>query len=388
MTSSDRPTLTVRSTADLIAAVPYLLGFHPIDSIVVVAMRDRRVVFVARADLPGTGATPTGVLPGAPSGALSGALPGATPPGGGAVPEVADYLAGVVARQDVESVTIVGYGVAGRVTPVIDALGAAFDRAGRRVLDALRVTDGRYWSYLCDNPECCPPEGVPFDQGSSQIAAAATYAGQVALPDRATLARQIAAVEGPERESMRHATAHAMTRLSSVLDGVTLIEPAGDRLMREAGESAVRQAIDRHRDGGRLTDDEVAWLTLLLIHLPVRDHAWELTDREDCHLSLWTDVLRRAEPDLVPAPACLLAFGAWRAGQGALASLALERALRARPDYSMALLLEDVLRRGVPPSSLDDWPELVGPEPPRNRQGRPRRPSRPRRPGRQRNGAG
>lgn len=343
MTSTDRPVLTVRSTGDLIAAVPYLLGFHPTDSIVVVAMRGRRVVFTARADLPGASSPPGG----APSSAAT---------------DVAEYLVSVVERQGVQAVTIVGYGVPEMVTPVIDALRSAFAGAGREVLDALRVTDGRYWSYLCGNPECCPPEGVPFDQGTSRIAAAATYAGHVALPDRATLARQIAAVTGRERQSMRRATIRARRRLSELLSGVPPIEPAGDRIMRKAGEPAVWQAFDRYRHGGRLTDDEVGWLTVLLVHIPVRDHAWERIGREDFQLVMWTDVLRRAEPDLVPAPACLLAFAAWRVGQGALASLALERALRARPDYSMALLLDDVFRRGVSPLALDGWPDLAGPK--------------------------
>lgn len=337
MTSIDRPVLTVRSTADLITAVPYLLGFHPADSAVVVAMRDRRVVFAARADLPGER------------------------PGGTAV-EVADYLTAVVERQGVESVTILGYGVAGRVTPAVDALRAAFGRVGRPVADALRVTDGRYWSYLCENPECCPPEGVPLDRDASPIAAAATVAGQVALPDRAALAGRIAPVQGADQEAMRAATARARTRLADLLAGELPIEPGGDRIIRRAGEPAVRQAVERYRVGDRLSDDEVAWLSLLLTHVPVRDHAWERIGCEDFHLALWTDVVRRVEPELVPAPACLLAFAAWRGGQGALASLALERALGVRPDYSMALLLEDVLRQGVPPSTLDGWPELTGSE--------------------------
>jgi hypothetical protein len=48
--------LTVRSSADLVAAVPYLIGFHPGDgSLVVIACRDSRVVFAARGDLPAPG---------------------------------------------------------------------------------------------------------------------------------------------------------------------------------------------------------------------------------------------------------------------------------------------------------------------------------------------
>ena len=46
-----------------------------------------------------------------------------------------------------------------------------------------------------------------------------------------------------------------------------------------------------------------------------------------------------AAPEFVPAPASLLAFTAWQCGEGALANVAIERALGADPAYSMALLL-------------------------------------------------
>ena len=45
------PALTVRGAADLINAVPYLLGFHPVDSLVVVGMADGNVVVTIRVDL-------------------------------------------------------------------------------------------------------------------------------------------------------------------------------------------------------------------------------------------------------------------------------------------------------------------------------------------------
>src|SRR5690606_22288696 len=94
---------------------------------------------------------------------------------------------------------------------------------------------------------------------------------------------------------------------------------------------------------------------LLLTSLRVRDHAWEAIRTEQPHLRLWSDVTRRVEPSLAAAPASLLAFTAWRRGDGTLAQLALERALAADPGYSMALLLRDGISRGVPPSVLDGW---------------------------------
>ncbi|MEO3745983.1 DUF4192 domain-containing protein [Plantactinospora sp. B5E13] len=366
MTPTDQATLSVRSTADLLAAVPFLLGFHPADSVVVIALRANRIVFVARGDLPDFLTAPPPSAGGAGEAAARG--PGETAARGpgetaargpgetaGGPGEAAAQLAAVVARQGVETVTIVGYGPPARVTPVIDAVTGALGRFGLPVLDALRVTGDRYWSYVCADPGCCPPEGTRFDASASQFAAAATFAGQVALPDRETLVRQVSPVDGPAREAMRQATRRAESRLQKLLDRAAPADPRGRRALRRAGRSAVRIAMLRHRTGGRLTDDELAWLSLLLVHLPTRDEAWQRTGGEDWQLALWTDVLRRSEPDLVAAPATLLCFAAWRAGQGALASVAVERALEAQPDYSLALLLAETLRAGIPPSTLDGW---------------------------------
>jgi hypothetical protein len=70
----------------------------------------------------------------------------------------------------------------------------------------------------------------------------------------------------------------------------------------------------------------------------------------DAHLRLWTDLTRRAQPGYVAAPASLLAFVAWQSGDGALANVALDRALADDPAYSMALLLRQVITAGTPPS--------------------------------------
>src|SRR5687767_12432116 len=45
-------TMRLRSPGDVVAVLPYQLGYHPDDSLVVVALRDRAVVLVERVDLP------------------------------------------------------------------------------------------------------------------------------------------------------------------------------------------------------------------------------------------------------------------------------------------------------------------------------------------------
>jgi hypothetical protein len=84
----------------------------------------------------------------------------------------------------------------------------------------------------------------------------------------------------------------------------------------------------------------------------VRDDAWArmLPEYNAAHTRLWADLTRLAPPGYVAAPASLLAFVAWQAGDGALANVALDRALADNRRYSMARLLRRALDSGAPPS--------------------------------------
>ena len=124
------------------------------------------------------------------------------------------------------------------------------------------------------------------------------------------------------------------------------------RLIAAIGLPAVTEAISRYRGGGRLNLEEVAWLTVMLRDLRVRDDAWSRMrpEHREAHRRLWTDLTRLARPGYVKAPAALLAFVAWQSGNGALANVALDRALGDDPYYSMAVLLREVIDSGAPPS--------------------------------------
>ena len=126
----------------------------------------------------------------------------------------------------------------------------------------------------------------------------------------------------------------------------------------------MQNAIATYRDGGSLTEPgEFALLAVVLTSLRIRDDAWARMDPQHrtAHARLWADLTRRACPGYVAAPASLLAFTAWQAGEGALANLALDRALADDPAYSMAHLLADALAAGAPPSAarLPMTPEEV-----------------------------
>jgi hypothetical protein len=332
----ERARLVVRagSPAVLLRLVPHLLGFVPETSLVVIGVgppRDR-IRVTLRYDLP-------------------------DPPAADLVAEIAAHALGVLSAQRLTAAVAIGYGPEALVTPVATELREAARQAAVDVREFLRVTGGRYWSLMCGNEKCCPPEGVPFDTAPADPAEAAALAsvGNRVLAGRAAVAARVAPLGGVARESMRQATRRAEQHIAHLLAKVRKSARLGAarHMIAAEGLAAVGALIARYRDGGRFTsDDEIARITVALRDLRVRDDAWARMDpgHSDAHQRLWTDVVRRAQPGYVAAPAALLAFVAWQSGDGALANVALDRALADDPRYSMASLLRQVISAGAPPS--------------------------------------
>ena len=169
------------------------------------------------------------------------------------------------------------------------------------------------------------------------------------------MAARVAPLGGIAAESMRQATRRAEQHVTRLLAKVRKSSRLGAarHLIAAEGLAAVGAMIARYRGGGRYTsDDEIARITVALRDLRVRDDAWARMDpaHAAAHQRLWTDAVRRAQPGYVAAPAALLAFVAWQSGEGALANVALDRALADDPRYSMATLLRQVITAGAPPS--------------------------------------
>jgi hypothetical protein len=320
------------STGELLAIVPHLLGFVPQASLVVMGTeppRDR-VKVTLRYDLP-------------------------DPPGAGVSADIAAHAAGIIGSQRLTAMMAVGYGPETLVDPVAYALRDAARQAGIDLRDVLRVEDGRYWSYACGDEACCPAAGTPFDPAAGPAATAMAAAGKPVLTDRAAVAARVAPLGGSTAESMRQATRRAERHVSQLLAKVRKSSRLGAarRLIIAEGLNAVCSMIATYRGGGKYTTDyQIAWITVALRDLRVRDDAWARMDPRylDAHRRLWIDVTRRAQPGYVAAPAALLAFVAWQCGDGALANIALDRALADDPRYSMAQLLRQVISAGAPPS--------------------------------------
>ena len=308
-----QPDLVVRagSPGALLKLIPHLLGFVPEASLVVIGVAPPRdcIRVTLRYDLP-------------------------DPPAAGLVAEIAAHALGVLSAQRLTAAVVVGYGPETLVAPVATELREAAWQATIDLHEFLRVQDGRYWSYVCGNEKCCPAEGVPFDTAAADPAEAEALAsvGDTVLASRAALTARVAPLGGIAAESMRQATRRAERHIAQLLAKVRKSARLGAarHMIVAEGLAAVGAMIARYRDGGRFaTDDEIARISVALRDLRVRDDAWARMDpaHAAAHQRLWINVVRRAQPRYVAAPAALLAFVAWQSGEGALANVALDRAL-------------------------------------------------------------
>ncbi|MDF5758435.1 DUF4192 domain-containing protein [Spongiactinospora sp. TRM90649] len=320
------PTITITSPADAVAIVPYLLGYHPSLSMVVIM-------------IDGDTATAKGVL--------RFDLPQAAADADDHTTEAV----GLLLRYGIGQVLLLGYGPGNRATPVVDAMRPALADAGIAVCEALRVADGRYWSYLCTNPSCCPAEGVAFDVSGSVPAATAVLAGMRALPDRASLVATLDPPSGFDRARGDRVMRQLCSQVRE-LDGE-------DRDWFSDGVEQVTASLDRMQAGEDLDVSTLAWLGVHLTSVAVRDIVLtRIADEDaDTHVRLWTEVTRKAPAAFAAPPATLVAFAALSRGDGALARVALERALSADPGYTMALLITQAIDVGMTPAQMfaTDW---------------------------------
>ncbi|MGI8457871.1 MAG: DUF4192 domain-containing protein [Propionibacteriaceae bacterium] len=334
--------LRAGSCADLLAVVPYLLGFHPQESLVLLALRRQRVELVARVDLPGTGGDPTGENP---------------------VADTASHLDDVRILRQVadaarsvapEGVVLIGYStVVGRAESALDA--AVEEVADLPLIEVLRADGHRWWSRRCDEA-CCPAEGTPYVVETSRLAAEAVVAGLSALPDRGELA---ALVAGPPPTEVAGLASDAE---SIRIELARLSRPARQQEMHRLVLGAVAAiGVPGSPTWPAVPDRDLSLrLAALATDVHVRDVAWSLVDQPSfaTHVALWQAVVAHAPDRLALAPLCLVGIAAWVGGHGALMVCALTRALEIDADYGMAQLLSDLNTAAVRPSL---WEEVVGP---------------------------
>jgi hypothetical protein len=310
-----RSRLKIRRPDDLLAVIPYMIGFHPDEDLVAVFIKSGRVKLTTRTDIP---------------------------PDSGS-DELAECIDALAKRERAEALALVAYSAA--ALPAHRLLTRLMDRLKDLDLtDVLYVGHGRWWSLTCGE-ECCPLAGSPYDLMSHPVSAAAVFAGLGVRANRRELEESISGPAETDLERLE-ARAEALFAEHDQFDNPI----AAAALLVSTVDSAMA-------DPSTLDETSCLLLGLLVTDSYVRDLAWARinpTDAEEL-VRLWGSVVSQVPPALAAAPLCLLGIAGWVAGHGALLNCCCERVSQIDPHYSMGRLLADISARAIPPSI---WHEI------------------------------
>ena len=313
----------------LIAALPAVLGFVPEKSLVLVSLEDGRMGAVLRVDL---------------SADLAGNI---------------GHLAEVAAASGAQSAVVVIVDADGALCPMCnddhrrlcDALTEALrthdvDVHAAHVVD--RVETGGTWHCADD----CGVRGAVEDPSASPLAAAAVLEGRRLYARRSELQAVVSIADEQRSERL----AIPIEDYAERREADWRADPDG---CGRRDVEMVINAAQRVCDGAELSDEEIAVLACGLADVAVRDTLYALAvgARAGQAESLWS-MLSRTLPDPWRVEALvLLAFSAYARGDGPLAGLSLEAALRSDPDHRMAGMLDTALQSGMRPEQIR---ELAG----------------------------
>jgi hypothetical protein len=297
---------------DLIAAAPSLLGFHPHDSVVLIAAGQPS--FQARVDLPPFD-------------------PSAPDESDADVSEVVSLLLGPVERHAIRAVVLLYFCADHtRAVRVHEPLLAALTSCGAQVPEALHVTATRYASLVAPGPL----RWHAYDVSGHPLMAEAVFEGRQIHPDRSALAAEVS----------RDGAATRSVGLASVR---TALAPALAEAVWATG------TVQGLLTSGETPDDATAARLIAGLAIPeVRDAHW--VDRTGAtaaaHARAWAGLLRRCPDRSLAAVASLTAMLRFRSGDGARAWCALDRA----PDaagHSLGSLVTELLTHGISPAEVD-----------------------------------
>ncbi|MFC9387468.1 DUF4192 domain-containing protein [Streptomyces venezuelae] len=374
--------ITLRGPAELADALPFVLGFHPTDSVVLIALHGEHGRFGGRVRLgiprsPREWASTADHLAEClvEGGSRSGARPD-----GIVVFLCQDPGAGETSRRVME-----------RLRPFAQLLRIACGALDIPVYEALCISDGLYFSYCCPDARCCPPDGTPLAlSGTSVMAATAAYAGVQVRGSLRDMESRFRPPGGPGEEAQRAALDSAAAAIvPQILEDT---EDEGREKVREATLRLARDILRRFANPGGaepiptggadttgamggtrapggpaaradaaddalVATEEAATLILGLQDRVTRDRAaewmegWEGT----AALRLWRVLSRRCVApyqEHAAAPLTLAGWTAWSGGDEPTARVALGLALEADPEYVFARLLHQACNEGLDPESL------------------------------------
>ena len=307
------------SPHDLLAAVPFMVGYHPKDSLVVMALRDAKVSMAMRVDFPDSES----------------------------IASVSATVAGHLARELADEAIIVGYlPIDVTESDPLEIVRSIIALQGISVKECIVVRGGRFRSNLCADLECCPPEGNLIPEILDSRVTAEQVAAGNPLPylDLDEMKRSISALPIDKE-------------LVQLIQGIEEIDYAGDDVTahQRDGANAINEMAIAFSKDQKIEDKSVVALVLVrLLDLQVRDYAMGMTTEEtsDQLWDMWRYLLRLAPQGYVAPVAVIFATMSYERGDGALAQRALDRAMEDAPGYQMAKLLRRTFAAGWPPSAF------------------------------------
>ena len=295
---SGTPTrISVTAVEELLGTVPFLLGFYPRDSFVVIFIGSAgRIRGAARVD---SDTAPSDL-----------------------VGELRPVLGG-----EITHVAVLGYGGPDNR----DALNAVHIGLSRYVsVIAVLWVDNTEFRCVLDGCKCTAAGGVAFDPRATVSAATLAYDGHIAARSRA----------------------EQLATLTADLPAQTRVEALIARQAAISAYDVVADALTDGERGERLTDSLVAALAVALRRPEAFEQAWRATGDEPWQRQLWFDMVRRVPDSHVSPVATLAAWWSWRTGDEMLARAALSRA-KASSDYTQAV--QWLVDNHADPASLP-WP--------------------------------
>lgn len=306
--SEPQARLAVHNIDDLVGLVPYLIGFHPEESLVVIVIEDGRVEVTARVDL--------------------------TAVSGRGSPDA--LVSRLFDRYPAATAWFIAY--TGDDDLAWDVLGSCAALGGQERVQRLLQVGPDAWRS--DEPD--GPTG-PISRQVSPVAAEAAVLGLPVRPSRRALA---AAIAGPPDEEVDDLVAR-----------FEVAEIALDRLGARGRRRILRSLLVASGPPDR--DDSVR-LALLVQHKEAQLRVLRQLSVEnaEAQLALWTRIVRHTLPAHRPAVLGLLGMAAWQNGDGALAMVCLEQLDRIDPLEPIAALLDWLNEEVVPPQA---WPHVREP---------------------------
>jgi hypothetical protein len=332
--------LKLHHPGDVLAAVPFVLGFEPANSLVAISLRGRRqrVGLVMRADYPAEADLEL-------------------------FEHAALNMVTHLQRDEARGVILIAYPPECILDPAerpVDEALAILERAafgaGIDVREALLVTNARWWSTRCNDGSCCPLDGTPLAAiGESRVAAEVVVrGGPMPFACEGDLIASLAHSDSLLAQCLEQAIA---ARVDELIDQSSKEELQDIRSRQRAALDECFSLWCQSQGNTQLFAGKIRLLADVVIGIQgimLRDYALGIHSDEsvDQAMTLWRWLLTLAPMGTVAPVACLTAATAYELGDGALAQRALDRAFLDSPEYSLAHLLRRVFTAGLAPETF------------------------------------